>query len=295
MPHRNLIIDTNNLAFIMRHSKVKTPTNLAHKESMIAEFIFLNMLLFILSFAKNNKIDSLVICLEGTDVWRKGIYPEYKANREYDEDAYYSEVLRGIDIFQSYMREHTAATVLKHNKMEADDLIAVWCQMSEGVENVILSSDNDFIQLTDDHTSCYSPHVKDWLTADDVMFSLFVKCIRGDRNDNIRSAYPRVRLTTLQEAWEDSYKMINLLETIMKDGKKVNDTLEFNMKLIDLKSQPQQYRDEVLEMIDSYAPGAYNLFDTLRYLKNMGLKDMEQNFKFSDNVLKTKSVFNCNK
>lgn len=295
MSHRNLIIDTNNLAFIVRHSKVKTPTNLAHKETMVAEFIFLNMLLFVLSFAKNNKMDSLVICLEGTDVWRKGIYPEYKANREYDDDAYYPEVLRAIDIFQSYMREYTAATVLKHNKMEADDLIAVWCQMSEGVENVILSSDNDFIQLTDDHTFCYSPHVKDWLTADDVMFSLFVKCIRGDRNDNIRSAYPRVRLTKLQEAWEDSYKMINLLETVMDDGRKVNDALEFNMTLIDLKAQPQQHREDVVEMIKSFVPGSYGMFKTLKYLKQLGLKDAENELKFSDRVLKTKSVFNCNK
>jgi len=295
MSHRNLIVDTNNLAFIIRHAKVKTPTNLAHKETMIAEFIFQHMLGYVLTFAKMNHLDSLVICLEGQEVWRKGIFPDYKANRSYDEDVYYSEILRAIDLFQTYIRNYTSGIVLKHDRLEADDLIAIWCQKSEGVENIILSSDKDFLQLTNDHTFCYSPHSQEWLSSEDPMFDLFVKCIRGDRGDNIRSAYPRVRTTRLAEAWEDSYKMMNLLETILPNDQKVNDSLEFNMRLIDLNLQPQKYRDEVYEMIHAYVPGSYSLLQTLKYMKELGLKDVEKEFKFKDNVLKTKPVFITNK
>jgi hypothetical protein len=295
MRHKNLIIDTNNLAFVIRHSTIKTPPNLLKKETHLAEFIFSKMLSYVLSFAKNNNLDSIVVCLEGQDVWRKSIYPDYKANREYHDDEVFPEILRAIELFQSYFREYTSAMVLHHQNLEADDLIAIWCQESENVENYILSSDKDFIQLTDERTKVYSPHQQDWLTSEDTMFDLFVKCIRGDRGDNIRSAYPRVRLTKLQEAWDDSYKMVNILETVLPDGKKVNDHLEFNMMLIDLKRQPEQYRIDVQSMIESYEFGSYSVFKTLKYMRTLGFKDFEQELKFRDKPLKLPPVFNGNK
>lgn len=292
---RNLIVDSNNIAHIIRHAKVKTPKNLAHKETKVSEFIFKEMVDFILSFAKQNNINGIVIATEGKNIWRRDIYPEYKANRSPADDPYYENVKEAVGLLMEYFRDHTAAYVLNQPRAEADDIIAVWCQESSGVENVVLSSDKDFIQLINHRTFVYSPHVKDWLSTDDPCYDLFVKCIRGDRGDNIRSAYPRVREKVLGEAWNDKYKMLNLLETTLKDDTIVNENLKFNMKLIDLSSQPEDIRTEIQNSIENYEPSKYSEADTLRFFGDLGFRDITKLIQYNDKPLKNSPVFKINK
>ena len=290
--HNNLIVDINNLVFSLRYAKLSQ----TKKERFAKETLFKESLKTIINYSKKLKADSLVLCVDSPNVWRKDIYENYKANRiEAVEDIHYKDVIDASDLLLNFFSNFTASFVLKVPRAEADDIIAVWCQESEGVQNTILSTDTDFVQLLNDRTRLYS-HVQDkFRESEDPMYSLFVKCIRGDRNDFIRSAYPRIHETKLKKAWEDDIEMLNLLETIRPDGVKVGEAFSLNMNLIDLGMQPPQVRDLIVNKILNYTPMNFKQISAMRFFGENGLKDSVDILDVTSNILKNKPIFKMTK
>ena len=97
--------------------------------------------------------DHVVFCLEGRS-WRKDFYEPYKRNRqvardaltekEQEEDKTFWET---FDLFNQFINEKTNCSVLQHQHLEADDLIAGWVQAHPQDNHVIISTDGDFAQL----------------------------------------------------------------------------------------------------------------------------------------------------
>lgn len=287
--HKNLIVDLNNNVFITRFSKIKTPSSSQRKEQFVTELIFKEVVSSIVYFANEFKCDSIVIACDSPNVWRKTIKPDYKAGRDYD-DVYYKETLAAADLTKEFFSECTNATVIEAASSEADDIIAVFCQESSGVENVILSSDKDFVQLIDESTTLYSPSQGIFRTTEDAEYDLFLKCIRGDKNDNINSAFPRVRETKLKEAWEDPYVMQNLLETHRKDGVKVKDAYEENKKLIDLSLQPPAIRQVILTEITKDRPNKFGELKIMKFFGQNNLKDHKNMLEYKERPLRKRFV-----
>ena len=270
MTHNNLVVDLNNLSFVIRHAKLPSS---GKKQPFAKEFIFIEVLKSIMFHAQARKANALVICTDSPRVWRRDIYPDYKANSSPNDDIYHGDVVAAADMIAKFFREHTAAYVLAYPRAEADDVIAVWCQESYGCDNVVLSTDRDFVQLINHRTSVYSPAQNEYRKTDDPGLYLFIKCIRGDTNDNIRSAYPKVRETRLKKAWDDDLEMLNLLEVVRPDGQKVGDVLEFNASLIDLTRQPESMRAGIVDTIEAYSPSTYNDLSALSFLAKYKLGD----------------------
>ena len=181
--------------------------------------------------------DHIVFCLEGRS-WRKDFYEPYKRNRQetrdalteaqQEEDRVFWET---FDNFREFITEKTNCTVLQHDELEADDLIAGWTQAHPDDEHVIISTDGDFAQLISPKVSQYNGVSNTTIThegyfddkgkrvidkktkaekpAPDPEWLLFEKCMRGDTSDNVFSAYPGVRVkgtknkVGLQEAFAD--------------------------------------------------------------------------------------------
>lgn len=283
--HRNLIVDLNNQVFNTRFSKIKTPSSAKKKELYVTELILKDALLSIVNLANQFKVDSIVIACDGRKVWRKNIYPEYKANRDH-ADVYYEETIEAANLLKRFFNECTNVAVLEVDHCEADDIIAVLAQESSGVENIIMSSDKDFIQLIDDETFLYSPAQGKWRESEDPEYDLFVKCIRGDANDNIRSAYPRIWEKKLKEAWEDKYKMLNILETVRKDGVKVADAYGHNAKLIDLSQQPMYIRQNILAVINAPVTKKFGELRMVKWFTDNGLKKFAWMLQFKEKPLR---------
>ena len=214
-----------------------------------------------------------------------------KSRRELEDDELFFEAFNDLNAF---IKEHTNATVLRCPVAEADDLIASWIDLHPDSEHIILSSDSDFVQLLSDNVEIYNPITNVRLTKDSVYddkgyalefsvksdgkikvggknplfeaerddwmdFAMFLKCIRGDKSDNIFPAYPGARIkgsknkTGITEAWEDrttqSYDWNNfMLQTWTDvDGNEVSvkEAYETNLGLIDLRKQP----DDIKEML----------------------------------------------
>jgi len=281
-----LIVDTANTFFRARHA--------AHRQSDTWDRLGFAIHVTLSSVAKafrDQRADHVIFCLEGRS-WRKDYYEPYKKNRsvaraaltetEAEEDRLFWET---FDALKAFITESTNCTVLQHNNLEADDLVAGWIQAHPGDEHVIVSSDTDFYQLLASNVTQYNgitdelhtlkgifdkkgapvkdKKTKEAKTIPDPKWILFEKCMRGDTSDNIFSAYPGVRTkgsknkVGLMEAFADrtskGFNWNNLMLQRWTDHNgaehKVLDDYLRNVVLVDLTAQPDDVKLQITETI----------------------------------------------
>ena len=254
----------------------------------------------------------VVFCLEGRS-WRKDYYKPYKANRaetraamtvkEAEEDKLFWEA---FDEFKKFITEKTNCTVLQHNQLEADDLIAGFIADHPDDSHVIISTDSDFHQLIADNVKQYNG-VAETLTTIEGIFDkkgkmvkdtktglpkdipnpewiLFEKCMRGDSSDNVFSAYPKVRKNKLEEAFKDrsnkgfAWNNLMLQRWVDHNGgeHRVLDDYYRNRQLIDLKAQPEDIKSFIKETITTNAVPKTVDQVGIRLLKFCQLYDMKR-------------------
>lgn len=205
-----------------------------------------------------------------------------KTKRELEDDELFFEAFND---FSKFFLDKTNCTVLQCPVAEADDLIAMWVDLHPQDEHVIVSSDTDFVQLLAPNVTIYNGVANQLITQagyfDDngkpivdnktgmpkvppeSEWAIFEKCVRGDKSDNIFPAYPGARAkgtknkTGMMEAFEDRnsggfnwnnfmlqrWTDVNDVEHIVKDR------YEENRRLIDLRAQPQEIREQIVESI----------------------------------------------
>jgi 5'-3' exonuclease len=266
----------------------------------------------------------VIFALEGRS-WRKDVYPPYKRQRsearaaqspkEAEEDRVFWET---FDQFKDFIRDRTNCTVLHHERLEADDLIAGFIQMHPNDNHVIISTDGDFAQLVAPNVKQYNgvtgitithegyfdekgKRVKDKKTgeekpAPDPQWLLFEKCMRGDTSDNIFSAYPGVRekgsknKVGLREAYADrdskGYNWNNMMlqRWIDHEGAehRVLDDYQRNKLLCDLSAQPEEIKDLIKTTIETETGKNKNIPQIgIRLLKFCAEYDLK---KISDQV-----------
>jgi 5'-3' exonuclease len=265
----------------------------------------------------------VVFCLEGRS-WRKDFYAPYKANRaearaahtvkEAEEEKIFWEA---FDEFKNFITEKTNCTVLQHNQLEADDLIAGFIQAHPMAEHVIISTDRDFYQLLASNVKQYNGVAEETHTINGIFdkkgklvidkktkepkevpnpeWLLFEKCMRGDTSDNVFSAYPGVRVkgtknkVGLTEAFEDrtskGYAWNNLMLQRWSDHNgqehRVLEDYQRNVQLCDLTAQPDNIKALIKETIDTYAVPKDITQVGIRMLKFCNSYDMK---KIADNI-----------
>jgi hypothetical protein len=259
----------------------------------------------------------VVFCLEGRS-WRKDYYAPYKRNRsdaraahtekEAEEEKVFWEA---FDTFKDFIAEKTNCTVLQHQQLEADDLIAGWIQTHPNDDHVIISTDSDFVQLIAPNVRQYNGVMETTTTHEGILdkkgkrvidkktneakavpnpeWLLFEKCMRGDPTDNVFSAYPKVRKNKLEEAFNDrtsrgfAWNNMMLQRWVDHNGAehRVLEDYERNRKLIDLAAQPQDIRDVITETINTNAVPKTVDQVGIRLLKFCNLYDLK---KISDSI-----------
>lgn len=281
-----LIVDTANTFFRARHS--------AHRQSDTWDKLGFAIHVTLASVNKafrDQRADHVIFCLEGRS-WRKDFYEPYKKNRavaraaltekEAEEDALFWEA---FDSLKEFLTEKTNCTVMRHENLEADDLIAGWIQSHPDDEHVIVSSDTDFHQLLAANVKQYNGIADELHTLEGILdkkgkpvidkktkepkkipdpkWILFEKCMRGDPSDNVFSAFPGVRTkgsknkVGLQEAFADKdakgFNWNNLMLQRWTDHNgvehRVLDDYNRNVTLVDLTAQPEDVKIKIAETI----------------------------------------------
>lgn len=206
-------------------------------------------------------------------------------------------LLEAFNDFVEYLDKKTNVTVLQNPKAEADDMIAVFIEAHPDDTHIVVSSDSDFFQLLRfSNVMLYDP-VKDIQIRQDGVFNddgerlsfilksdakikvgdpdpdhvcdpkwfeyaLFLKCVRGDKVDNIFSAYPGVHEKStktkigIKEAFNDTGKgfawnnfMLQKWVDHNEVEHRVKERYEFNRLLIDLNQIPDDVKTECLRLI----------------------------------------------
>ena len=228
----------------------------------------------------------MVIACDSKNVWRREIFPNYKAGRkanraksEHDWDAIFS-MLHNI---KNEIKTFLPYKVIEIETAEADDIIATLIKRTKRIiapehkKNVlILSGDKDFIQLHDKNVKQYNPVLNKFVGKGEEP-SLYIKehILKGDRSDGIPNVLSddnvfiegrRQRPLTKKkiEAW--------LNEMVMTMTPEEQQNYDRNQKLIDLSLIPPEIEakiyDEFNEVKVAHRSKILNYFIT-RKLKTL--------------------------
>jgi hypothetical protein len=250
-----------------------------------------------------------IICTFDRPNWRK-VYTQsdlcisgavYKGTRRQDmtpaEQHRYNIFQEHIKSFEEIVRKRTSMVCLAADMLEADDLMAGFVEMYPEDKVIVVSADKDLIQLLKyPNVRLINPIDDKERTEDDIDWFMFLKCIRGDRGDNVMSAYPRVRETKVRAAFEDEFERLSLMNHTFKIMKEVDgvdvetevcvgELFEENKLLMDLFDQPSNIRALIRDTIEDgmVYTGKYSHFHFIKFCNKHDLKRIVENV---DNYVK---------
>ena len=202
----------------------------------------------------------MVIACDSKNVWRREIFPNYKAGRkatreksEHDWDAIFSMLHNIKDEIRSFL----PYKVIELETAEADDIIAsIVFHVAREPKNyekvLILSGDKDFIQLQQHNfVTQYSPTQKKFLNGVDPTTYIKEHILQGDRSDGVpnflssdNTFVDELRQKPLSkkklETWIDLDPEDYCTEDMMRNYQR-------NKVLIDLEEIPRELKAEILE------------------------------------------------
>ena len=256
MSDKYLLVDTNNFAFRWFISRKSV-------EAM-ADDMFNN----INSFASSLLCNKIILLADhGASVYRKEIYPEYKANRKKKTDKEkekMDEFFKRFNQCKKILNVHFP--LISFKGVEADDTI-YW--LTTKLKNtVILSTDADLLQCS---VPQFAYTKGKYITLEEQGFAnvnefVEAKAIAGDTSDNIKGL-ERVGLKTVAKYFK-KYDVGNFydlkaavpLSTKSKIEQRIlagTEIYERNIKLVDIEFAcseilTEQMQVEIMESIDEY-------------------------------------------
>lgn len=188
------------------------------------------------------------------NIWRTAIMPTYKDRKklaDFDERTFPLIINEVVPLLKKelldfkFRRKVIPIEVhsIQHARAEADDLVYIYARHAHcDEEKVIITGDNDYLQLLDDKTEIYDLKLKPLrdksLGSNDK--DILLKVLGGDPSDNI------AKLMTKKKAIE----YIN--ETSIQDIYKTfesNDKFKNNMNMVNMNNIPKDIIKDVKQML----------------------------------------------
>lgn len=255
-------------------SREKVKINL----DILRHIVLKNIMYFKKKFSVSN--ENLYICFDGHKYWRKDIFPYYKQNRKLSHDASttfdWNEFFVFFNTIKYELTNDLPFKTLEVNHCEADDIIAVLCQILNPLKEpiIIVSSDKDLIQIQQNMCSNvkqWSPFHKKFITPKTNQYNLFEHIVRGDSSDGIPNIVSDddVFVTTKRQKpikadsviqWE---KVGNITEPEKFCTGIMIDKFKRNLKLIDLRMIPEQQSKDIR---NAYENCSCSKVDVFKYL-----------------------------
>lgn len=314
-----LIFDVSNVLyrtfFANKQHDVDTSTGLANHTALMS----LN------KFYKQFKPHKVIMAFDRGS-WRKDYTRSdecisgkpYKGNRRQKmtpaEKEKFMRFIAHVNELEEIMREYTSVVCLGADGLEADDLIAGFCEAygwDTDDEIIIISRDRDLAQLLGEgkdkiysNIMQYDPfsgkeitvktaiydllkEKKEGAVPEDLLhvdFFLYAKGLRGDAGDHVQSACPGIQKKRIFASYRDPYEQQKVLHKTWKDenGREMVVKKLYNegQLLMNLRKQPEEYRRLMFETIlhEMENPGK---FDYFRFLQFLGKYDMD---RIADNL-----------
>jgi 5'-3' exonuclease len=232
-----------------------------HTDTKIDEGLFRHMVLNSIRALKSkfNDYGELVVACDDKKLWRRDIFPYYKANRKKSRDESeldWSSIFNTLNKIKLELKEYFPYRVIQVEGAEADDVIATlvfsYGSFLQTNKIIILSGDKDFRQLHRYvNVTQYDPINKKFITETDPEKYLKELIIKGDRGDgipNILSADDSIATGTRQKPISSKKlsTFMGLTEIELQSDASVGTNWERNKKLIDLNSIPESVRASII-------------------------------------------------
>ena len=184
---------------------------------------------------------------------RRKIYPQYKQNRKTkyrvnrsnsfaSQDDERMNMIMQIQRVVEYL-EALPLTVLSYDNIEADDTIGYICrQVLTDSQITIMSTDKDFLQLTNDRIQVWSPTKKKMYDEEAVLEEygisshnlIWYRVLDGDKSDNI-SGVRGLGLKTIQKKLPFlSENRIVEMDEVVNELPEHKDIIDLNYRLMQL-------------------------------------------------------------
>jgi DNA polymerase-1 len=190
---------------------------------------------------------------KGGSTRRRKIYPEYKQNRKTkyrvnrsnsfaSQDDERMNMIMQIQRVVEYL-DNLPLTVLSYDNIEADDTIGYICkQVLTDSKITVMSTDKDFLQLTNDRIQVWSPTKKKMYDEEAVLEEygisshnlIWYRVLDGDKSDNI-SGVRGLGLKTIQKKLPFlSENRIVKMDEVVNELPEHKDIIDLNYRLMQL-------------------------------------------------------------
>lgn len=104
-----------------------------------------------LQYIKNKFKNEIILAIDGTNNWRKEVYPLYKANRskaKEDNDVNFEEFFEETSKILTAIKDNFPFKVIKVDRAEADDIAGVIAlEYGNEIDITLVTSDHDWLQV----------------------------------------------------------------------------------------------------------------------------------------------------
>ena len=199
----------------------------------------------------------MIIACDSGNVWRREVFPNYKASRKKVRDKSghdWTKIFEIMSKIKNELKEHMPYKVIELDTAEADDIIAVLVKKYINQKILILSGDKDFIQLHNNRVKQYNPVLSKFVGQGETP-SIYIKehILKGDRSDGIPNVLSdddvfiegrRQRPLTKKKiaSWVD--------EMVMTFTEEEQKNYDRNRKLIDLSLIPPELEAKIYNEFD---------------------------------------------
>jgi 5'-3' exonuclease len=227
----------------------------------------------------------MIICCDGANNWRRGYFPQYKANRRKSRDDSgfdWAEAFRIMHKVKDEIKENFPYKVIHLEGCEADDIIGTMVEHTQEFgqyeEVMIVSSDKDFLQLQKyGNVRQWSHILKKEIKDPHPKLNLIDKILSGDTGDGVPNVLSGDDTFVNGERQTPlSKKKKQAIIEDLSDGELLYAASWYrnyqrNETLIDLTKTPNDLKNKI---VDEFWITVFNEGKALPYLINNNMKQL---------------------
>ena len=257
--------------------------NKVNDENMLRHMMLNSVRMYNKKF--RDQYGQMIICCDGANNWRRGYFPQYKANRRKSRDDSgfdWTEAFRIMHKVKDEIKENFPYKVIHLEGCEADDIIGTMVEHTQEFgqyeEVMIVSSDKDFLQLQKyDNVRQWSHILKKEIKDPHPKLNLIDKILSGDTGDGVPNVLSGDDTFVNGERQTPlSKKKKQAIIEDLSDGELLYAASWYrnyqrNETLIDLTKTPNDLKNKI---VDEFWITVFNEGKALPYLINNNMKQL---------------------
>lgn len=259
-----LLVDFNNLA--IRHYLTKDVAGFTSNPDLsLWRYTTFNSIYSMLM--KFKEIKEVVIAIDDRVSWRKLYFKRYKESRKKKRDKgtinwplLYAE----LNDLANQIFNSMPFKVLKIKNAEADDIIGVVCLDGED-KYIVISNDEDYLQLYSNRIRIYNPTKQDFVVCNDTERFLNEKCLIGQPKDDIFNIKTPLDWPVGKRkpgfGIKSAEKVLDAGLDVWLEQNNLKKRFHINRNLIDFRRIPKVVKNRILKRYHEYTyPDPENIY-----------------------------------